>query len=68
MGAFGAVIIVAYYPRGLPNQIFIAFQEFGLSGALPFALLLVVAALPLPILAYLWSARTRARIHGVEAP
>ena len=26
MGAFGAVIIIAYYPRGLPNQIFIAFQ------------------------------------------
>ena len=57
MGAFGAVVIIAYYPRGLPNQIFIAFQEFGLSGALPFALLLVVAALPLPVLAYLWSAR-----------
>ncbi|MGD1012255.1 MAG: ABC transporter permease [Acidimicrobiales bacterium] len=66
MGAFGAVIIVAYFPRGLPNQIFISFQEFGLSGALPYALLLVVAALPLPMLAYLWSARTRARIAGIE--
>ena len=53
-------------PTGLPNQIFIAFQEFGLSGALPFALLLVVAALPLPILAYLWSARARARVAGME--
>ena len=64
MGAFGAVIIVAYYPHGLPNQIFIAFQTFGLPGALPFALLLVVAALPLPVLAYLWSARTRAAWRG----
>ena len=64
MGAFGAVIIIAYYPRGLPNQIFIAFQEFGLQGALPFALLLVVAALPLPVLAYLWSARSRARVRS----
>ena len=35
MGAFGAVVIIAYYPVGLPNQIFIAFQEFGLPGALP---------------------------------
>ena len=35
MGAFGAVIIVAYYPRGLPNQIFIAFQEFGLLRSAP---------------------------------
>ena len=68
MGAFGAVVIIAYYPRGLPNQIFIAFQEFGLPGALPFALLLVVAALPLPVLAYLWSARTRSRVAGTEAP
>ena len=69
MGAFGAVVIIAYYPRGLPNQIFIAFQEFGLSGALPFALLLVVAALPLPVLAYLWSARARARVSREhEAP
>jgi molybdate/tungstate transport system permease protein len=68
MGAFGAVVIIAYYPRGLPNQIFIAFQEFSLSGALPFALLLVVAALPLPVLAYLWSARTRSRVAGTEAP
>jgi len=68
MGAFGAVVIIAYYPRGLPNQIFIAFQEFSLPGALPFALLLVIAALPLPVLAYLWSARTRSRVAGTEAP
>ena len=27
MGAFGAVVIIAYYPRGLPNQIFIAFRS-----------------------------------------
>jgi molybdate/tungstate transport system permease protein len=66
MGAFGAVIIVAYFPRGLPLQIFVSMQEFGLSGALPFALLLVVAALPLPILAYLWSARARARTAGMD--
>lgn len=68
MGAFGAVIIIAYYPRGLTNQILISFQEFGLSAALPYALLLVVAALPLPMLAYLWSARARARVAGTEPP
>ena len=68
MGAFGAVIIVAYYPRGLPNQIFIAFQEFGLPGALPFALLLVVAALPLPSLPTCGAPGTRARVAGLEAP
>ncbi len=66
MGAFGAVVIIAYFPRGLPLQIFISMQEYGLSGALPFALLLVVAALPLPVLAYLWSARARSRTSGLD--
>jgi molybdate/tungstate transport system permease protein len=66
MGAFGAVIIVAYFPRGLPLQIFVAMQELGLPAALPFALLLVVAALPLPVLAYLWSARARSRAAGMD--
>jgi molybdate/tungstate transport system permease protein len=64
MGAFGAVLIVAYNPTGLPLQILLSLQEFGLSAALPFALLLVVAALPLPVLAYLWSARARGRLAG----
>jgi molybdate/tungstate transport system permease protein len=66
MGAFGAVLIVAYYPRGLPLQVLFSLQTYGLQNALPFALLLVVAALPLPVLAYLWSARARSRVEGVE--
>ncbi|HUY96644.1 MAG TPA: ABC transporter permease [Verrucomicrobiae bacterium] len=61
IGAFGAVIIVAYHPFGLPLQIWTSLQETGLGSALPFALLLVVVALPLPVLAYLWSARARRR-------
>ena len=61
MGAFGAVIIIAYHPYGLPLQIWTTLAETGLASALPFALLLLVAALPLPIAAYLWSARARSR-------
>src|SRR5215472_14684587 len=57
MGAFGAVVIVAYYPQGLPLQIWSTLQETGLPTALPFALVLLVVALPLPLAAYLWSAR-----------
>jgi molybdate/tungstate transport system permease protein len=59
MGAFGAVLIVAYNPAGLPIQIDTSFISNGLSGALPYALLLVVAALPLPLLVFLWSAGAR---------
>jgi molybdate/tungstate transport system permease protein len=61
MGAFGAVLIVAYNPAGLPIEIDQTFIASGLSAALPFALLLIVAALPLPLLALLWSSRARGR-------
>jgi molybdate/tungstate transport system permease protein len=64
MGAFGAVIIVAYHPYGLPLQIWTSLQETGLASALPFALVLLVIALPLPIAAYLWSARARGQRRG----
>jgi molybdate/tungstate transport system permease protein len=61
MGAFGAVLIVAYNPAGLPIEIDRSFIANGLSPALPFALLLIVAALPLPLIALLWSDRARLR-------
>jgi molybdate/tungstate transport system permease protein len=61
MGAFGAVIIIAYHPFGLPLQIYTTLQETGLASALPFALVLLVVALPLPLAAYIWSARARGR-------
>ncbi len=64
MGAFGAVIIVAYHPYGLPLQIWTSLQETGLPSALPFALVLLVVALPLPLAAYLWSARAGSRRRG----
>jgi molybdate/tungstate transport system permease protein len=64
MGAFGAVIIIAYHPTGLPLQIYTVLQETGLASALPFALVLLVVALPLPLAAYVWSARARGRRRG----
>ncbi len=59
IGAFGAVIIVAYHPYGLPMQIWTTLNEVGLASALPFALLLLVVALPVPILVYGWSRHAR---------
>jgi molybdate/tungstate transport system permease protein len=61
MGAFGAVVIIAYHPYGIPLQIWTTLQETGLPTALPFALVLLVVALPLPLAAYFWSARARGR-------
>ena len=62
MGAFGAVLIIAYHPFGLPMQIWTTLQESGLNSALPFALVLLLVALPLPIAGYIWSSRARRRI------
>lgn len=59
VGAFGAVIIVAYHPYGLPMKIWVTLNETGLASALPFALALLVVALPLPLAAYAWSRRAR---------
>jgi len=64
MGAFGAVVIIAYHPTALPLQIWTTLQETGLPSALPFALVLLVVALPLPLAAYIWSARARSRRRG----
>ena len=64
MGAFGAVIIIAYHPFGIPLQIYTTLQETGLASALPFALVLLVVALPLPLAAYIWSARAGRRRRG----
>jgi molybdate/tungstate transport system permease protein len=64
MGAFGAVVIIAYHPTGVPLQIFTSLQETGLPSALPFALVLLVVALPLPLGAYIWSARAGRRRRG----
>jgi molybdate/tungstate transport system permease protein len=64
IGAFGAVIIIAYHPFGIPMQIYTTLQETGLYTALPYALVLLVVALPLPLAAYIWSARAGRRRHG----
>jgi len=64
MGAFGAVVIIAYHPYGIPMQIFTTLQETGLPTALPYALVLLVVALPLPLAAYIWSARAGRRRRG----
>jgi molybdate/tungstate transport system permease protein len=64
MGAFGAVVIIAYHPFGIPMQIYTTLQETGLASALPYALVLLVVALPLPMAAYVWSARAGRRRRG----
>lgn len=42
MGEFGATVMMAYYPRTLPVQIWVSFLSLGLDNAYPVAILLVV--------------------------
>jgi molybdate/tungstate transport system permease protein len=44
IGEFGATMMVAYYPRTMPVQIWVSFVSLGLDEAYPVAILLVVVA------------------------
>ena len=48
-GAFGAPIVVAYHPTGLPVAIWIALEAYGLPSALALATILLVVSLPIPV-------------------
>jgi molybdate/tungstate transport system permease protein len=51
MGEFGATMMLAYYPRTMPVQIWVSFVSLGLENAYPVAILLVaVAVLALAVL------------------
>ena len=54
IGAFGAVIVVAYYPHTLPVAAWIALEEQGLPSALLLAVIFLLAALPFPLILLLW--------------
>ncbi len=45
LGEFGATVMLAYYPRTMPVQIWVSFRTFGLERAFPIAVVLVAAAL-----------------------
>lgn len=44
IGEFGATMMMAYYPRTMPVQIWVSFIELGLDNAYPVAILLVLIA------------------------
>lgn len=44
IGEFGATLVLAYYPRTMPVEIWVAFTTRGLSAAFPLAVVLVAVA------------------------
>ncbi len=58
---FGAVVIVAYYPRTAPVLLWDRFERYGLAAAQPLGAALVLIALVLFALAHVAAARLRPR-------
>jgi molybdate/tungstate transport system permease protein len=58
---FGAVVITAYYPAGMPVALWTSLENFGLPAVMPLLVVFLVTALPLPWLAHVLAQRRTAR-------
>ncbi|GLQ51139.1 ABC transporter permease subunit [Dyella flava] len=50
LGEFGAVLIVAYYPQGIPVKLWVNLQNIGLSAVYPLLWVFFLVAMPLPLM------------------
>ena len=57
LGEFGAVIVTAYYPAGMPVQIWVNLQDAGMPAVMPLLIVFLLTALPLPWLLQLLAQR-----------
>ncbi|HYP62738.1 MAG TPA: sulfate ABC transporter permease, partial [Acidocella sp.] len=58
LGEFGIVLMIAYYPAGMPVQLWTDVQDLGLQAVFPLVTIFLLATLPVP----LWlGLRARAR-------
>jgi molybdate/tungstate transport system permease protein len=57
LGEFGAVMVTAYFPAGMPVAIWTNLENFGLPAVMPLLLVFLVTALPLPWLAHVVAQR-----------
>jgi len=58
---FGAVVITAYYPAGMPVALWTSLENFGLPAVMPLLIVFLLTALPLPWLAHVLAQRRTAR-------
>ncbi len=59
IGEFGAVVVTAYYPSGMPVQLWVNLQSFGLPAVMPLLVVFLAVALPLPWLIHVVAQRRR---------
>ena len=54
---FGAILVTAYYPAGMPVAIWTNLENFGLPAVMPLLVIFLATALPLPWLAHVAAQR-----------
>ena len=59
IGEFGAVVVTAYYPSGMPVQLWVNLESFGLPAVMPLLLVFLAVALPIPWLVHVMAQRPR---------
>jgi len=59
IGEFGAVVVTAYYPAGIPVQLWVNLQSFGLPSVMPLLVIFLAVALPFPWLVHVVAQRKR---------
>jgi molybdate/tungstate transport system permease protein len=65
LGEFGIVLIVAYFPQGIPVKLWVNLQDLGLHSVFPLLWLFFAVALPLPLVL---GNLSRRQLLSVEAP
>ena len=59
LGEFGIVLILAYYPQGIPVKLWVNLQDIGLSAVYPLLWVFFLVAMPLPLILGMASRRQR---------
>jgi molybdate/tungstate transport system permease protein len=59
VGEFGAVVVTAYYPSGMPVQLWVNLENFGLPAVMPLLVVFLAVALPIPWLVHVVAQRHR---------
>jgi molybdate/tungstate transport system permease protein len=59
IGEFGAVMVTAYHPAGMPVQLWVNLESFGLPAVMPLLIVFLAVALPLPWLIHVLAQRRR---------
>jgi molybdate/tungstate transport system permease protein len=64
LGEFGIVLIVAYFPQGIPVKLWVNLQDIGLDAVYPLLWLFFLVALPLPLILGIVSRRALVKIQA----